>query len=133
MHRGLHKTRTKAPPYCLDPSAASTTAPRPRAARPVKTRAEPPTARASSPPPYRPRQLAQLVDTVPAGNGWFHEMKYDGYRLLVAVGGGTARAFTRSGLDWSDRFGPVIEAAAKLKVDSALIDGEAVEIGRAHV
>ena len=106
--------------------AASNTKPRSRAARPGKTRAGPPTARASSPPPFRPLQLAQLVDTVPAGNGWFHEMKYDGYRLLVAVGGGTARAFTRSGLDWSERFGPVLEAAAKLKLDSALIDGEAV-------
>src|SRR3546814_18962234 len=108
--------------------AASNTKPRPRAARPVKTRAEPPTARASSPPPYRPLQLAQLVDTVPAGTGWFHEMKYDGYRLLVAVGGGTARAFTCSGLDWSARLGQVIAAAAKPKVASALIDGEAVDL-----
>ncbi len=106
--------------------AASNTKPRSRAARPGKTRAEPTTGRALSPPPFRPLQLAQLVDTVPEGNGWFHEMKYDGYRLLVAVGGGTARAFTRSGLDWSERFAPLLEAAAKLKVDSALIDGEAV-------
>src|SRR3546814_1660327 len=44
---------TKAPPDGLDPMAASNTKPRPRAARPVKTRAEPPTARASSPPPYQ--------------------------------------------------------------------------------
>ena len=39
-------------------------------------------------------------------------MKYDGYRLLVAVGGGTARAYTRSGLDWSERFAPLLDAAA---------------------
>src|SRR3546814_16932445 len=86
---------TKAPPDGLDPMAASNTKPRPRAARPVKTRAEPPTARASSPPPYRPLQLAQLVDTVPAGNGRFHEMQYDGYRLPVAVGGGPAPSEAR--------------------------------------
>src|SRR3546814_11424802 len=74
---------TKAPPDGLDPMAASNTKPRPRAARPVKTRAEPPTARASSPPPYRPLQLAQLVDPVTAGHGWLHEMQYDGYRLQI--------------------------------------------------
>lgn len=81
---------------------------------------------ASMPPAFRSLQLATLVDTVPSGSGWFHEMKYDGYRLLIAVGGGEARAYTRSGLDWSAKFGPLLAAAAKLKVGSALIDGEAV-------
>lgn len=78
------------------------------------------------PPAFRPVQLAQLSDAVPAGDRWVHEMKYDGYRTLVAVGGGEARAYTRSGLDWSDRFAGILEAARKLKVSSALIDGEAV-------
>lgn len=55
-------------------------------------------------------------------------MKYDGYRILVAVGGGEARAYTRSGLDWSDRFPSILAEAQKLKVRSALIDGEAVVI-----
>jgi len=63
---------------------------------------------------------------VPAGSGWLHEIKYDGYRALVAVGGGTAKVFTRSGLDWSDKFPGIVAAAAKLDVDSALIDGEIV-------
>lgn len=82
--------------------------------------------RADTMPAFRPVQLAKLVDTVPTGTQWLHEMKYDGYRVEVAVGGGAARAFTRSGLDWSDRFPGIVEAAAKLKVTSALIDGEAV-------
>ncbi len=77
-------------------------------------------------PPFRSVQLATLVDTVPTGDRWLHEMKYDGYRVLIAVGGGEARAYTRSGLDWSDRFADIVAAAAKLKVKSALIDGEAV-------
>src|SRR3546814_8119867 len=34
----------------------------------------------AKPPKFRPLQLATLVDAVPAGNGWFHEIKYDGYR-----------------------------------------------------
>jgi len=83
-------------------------------------------AKALAAPAFRPVQLAKLVDSVPTGNSWLHEMKYDGYRTLVAVGGGSARVYTRSGLDWSDRFSSIVEAASKLKVGSALIDGEAV-------
>jgi bifunctional non-homologous end joining protein LigD len=77
-------------------------------------------------PAFRAVQLASLVDTVPTGICWIHEMKYDGYRLEVAIGGGEARAYTRSGLDWSDRFAGILEEAAALKVRSALLDGEAV-------
>lgn len=71
-------------------------------------------------------QLATLVDAVPTGSRWLHEMKYDGYRVLLAVGGGEARAYTRSGLDWSEKFVGLTEAASRLKVRTALIDGEAV-------
>ena len=63
---------------------------------------------------------------MPTGDRWLHEMKYDGYRVLIAVGGGEARAYTRSGLDWSEKFGGIVAAAAQLRVGSALIDGEAV-------
>ena len=76
-------------------------------------------------PPFQSPQLATLVDTVPTGSGWLHEVKYDGYRALVAFGEGEAKAYTRTGLDWSDRFGPVVAAAAKLP-GSGLIDGEVV-------
>ncbi len=81
---------------------------------------------ATGPPPFQPVQLATLVDTVPTGTRWLHEMKYDGYRVLLAVGGGTAVAYTRSGLDWSEKFAGLVQAASTLKVTSALIDGEAV-------
>ena len=84
------------------------------------------TGQALKPPPFQPVQLATLVDTVPTGDRWLHEMKYDGYRLLVAIGDGGARAYTRSGLDWSDRFAGIVEEAAALDARSALIDGEAV-------
>jgi bifunctional non-homologous end joining protein LigD len=78
-------------------------------------------------PPFRAPQLATLVDHVPAGSNWLHEIKYDGYRTLIAIGGGKAKAYTRTGLDWSDRFAPVVEAAARLP-GSALIDGEVVAL-----
>lgn len=79
-------------------------------------------------PPFQPVQLATLVDHVPPGDRWVHELKYDGYRTLLAIGGAEGRAYTRSGLDWSDRFAGLIADAVTLDVSSALIDGEAVVI-----
>jgi bifunctional non-homologous end joining protein LigD len=79
-------------------------------------------------PSFQPVQLATLVDHVPAGERWVHELKYDGYRTLLAVASGEGRAYTRSGLDWSDRFAALIADAVTLDASSALIDGEAVVI-----
>jgi bifunctional non-homologous end joining protein LigD len=80
-----------------------------------------------APPPFEEPQLATLVDEVPAGNSWIHEYKYDGYRLLLAVGDGLATAWTRNAKDWSDKFKPLVKAAAKLPA-GCLIDGEAVAL-----
>lgn len=71
-------------------------------------------------------QLCTLVDSVPTGSQWLHEVKYDGYRALIAVAGGKAKVFTRSGLDWTDKFSAIADAAARLPVETALIDGEIV-------
>lgn len=81
-------------------------------------------------PAFRDVQLATLVDHVPTGAGWLHEVKYDGYRALIAVAGKEARAFTRHGLDRSDRFAPIVAAFAGLGLASALIDGEVVAFDR---
>jgi bifunctional non-homologous end joining protein LigD len=80
-----------------------------------------------APPKFVEPQLATLVDEVPAGTSWIHEIKYDGYRLLLSVGEGVATAWTRNGLDWSDKFKALVKAAAKLPA-GCLIDGEAVAI-----
>lgn len=77
-------------------------------------------------PAFRPPQLATLVDSVPTGNGWMHEIKFDGYRALVATDGGTVRVHTRNGLDWTDKFAPLVRAIAALNLPPALIDGEIV-------
>ena len=77
-------------------------------------------------PKYRKPQLATLVDDVPPGNRWMHEIKFDGYRALVAVRGREARIYTRNGKDWSDKFAPLIDAITSLDLPSALIDGEIV-------
>ncbi|MBB4152715.1 bifunctional non-homologous end joining protein LigD [Sphingomonas jinjuensis] len=103
-------------------SVAASTPPPPRSAR----RSPSPSGGGLKLPPFREPQLCTLVDAVPTGSGWLHEIKYDGYRTLIAVAGGTAKVFTRSGLDWTDKFARIAEAAAALPVRSALIDGEIV-------
>jgi bifunctional non-homologous end joining protein LigD len=80
-----------------------------------------------APPDFQPPQLATLVDDVPTGTDWLYEYKYDGYRLLLAVGEGVATAWTRHGKDWSDKFKALVKAATKLPA-GCLIDGEAVAI-----
>jgi bifunctional non-homologous end joining protein LigD len=62
----------------------------------------------------------------PSGPLWVHEIKHDGYRLMVRRDGLRVRCFTRNGHDWADRFPAIVEAAARLKAQSFLIDGEAV-------
>ena len=64
---------------------------------------------------------------VPAGPDWIHEIKHDGYRLIVRREGKRVRLFTRNGHDWTDRF-PLI-AALRLRKTSFVIDGEAVVLG----
>jgi bifunctional non-homologous end joining protein LigD len=77
-------------------------------------------------PKFRPPQLATLVDDVPAGNGWMHEIKFDGYRALIACAGDKVRVYTRSGKDWTDKFVPLAEQFRALDLPSCLIDGEIV-------
>lgn len=69
--------------------------------------------------------LCTLVEDAPDGDEWLHEIKYDGYRLQAAVSGDAVRLYTRTGLDWTDRFGALADALAALKLKSVLLDGEA--------
>ncbi|ESR23314.1 DNA ligase D [Lutibaculum baratangense] len=77
-------------------------------------------------PKFVAPQLATLVDEAPSGEGWLHEVKYDGYRLIVAADGDDVRCYTRSGQDWTDRFPMIAKGVAKLGLHGALLDGEAV-------
>lgn len=88
------------------------------------TAAAPPVADAPFPVGL-PFQLATLVDESPEGEEWIHEVKYDGYRLHIALQGGAARVFTRNGADWTARFPELACAVEALPATSALLDGEA--------
>ena len=73
--------------------------------------------------------LPTLVDEAPEGEGWIHEIKYDGYRTEIAIGGKTVQAFTRNGHDWTERYGLVVAAARALRCRSAVLDGEMCVLG----
>ena len=66
---------------------------------------------------------------VPASKNWIHEIKHDGYRLIVYRDGNRVRLFTRNGFDWSDRFPLITEAALRVRSTSFILDGEAVLLG----
>jgi ATP-dependent DNA ligase len=65
----------------------------------------------------------------PVGPDWVHEIKHDGYRLIVRRDADTVRLFTRRGYDWSGRYPAIARAAAKLRARSFTIDGEAAVCG----
>lgn len=74
--------------------------------------------------------LATLQDKPPAGDAWLHEVKFDGYRLQARISAGKVRLLTRTGLDWTERFGERISGElAALPCETALIDGEVVALG----
>ena len=71
--------------------------------------------------------LATLKAAPPAGPDWLHEVKFDGYRIQAHVSAGKVKLFTRSGLDWTPRFGePLRRELLALKCKQAIIDGEMV-------
>jgi bifunctional non-homologous end joining protein LigD len=65
----------------------------------------------------------------PAGPGWIHEIKLDGFRLLARRDGAGVRLLTRRGLDWTGRYPSIAAAVAALSCRSCLIDGEVVICG----
>ena len=78
-------------------------------------------------PDFVAPQLCQTVERPPAGAGWAHEIKFDGYRMQLRVTAGTATLRTRNGHDWTARFPAIARAAAALP--DLLADGEIVAHG----
>ncbi|NKE45404.1 DNA ligase D [Roseomonas frigidaquae] len=101
------------------PKAASKAAPKTKA--PKASAAE-----AAAMPRFVEPQLCRLVASPPNGADWLHELKIDGYRLQLRVEAGKATLRTRTGLDWTERFPAIAEAAAALP--DAIIDGEAAAL-----
>ena len=72
--------------------------------------------------PCLPRPATKL----PAGPGWIHEIKHDGYRIMAERDHGSVKLYSRNGYDFAERFPLAAAAIRKLPVRSCLIDGEAI-------
>ena len=77
-------------------------------------------------PDFVEPQLASAVERPPSGNGWGHEIKFDGYRVQLRVEGGHVSLKTRKGLDWTDKFEAIAKEARAF--GDVLIDGEIVAL-----
>ncbi|GAB3735044.1 hypothetical protein GCM10028862_18520 [Luteimonas pelagia] len=75
-----------------------------------------------------PPQLATARKVPPAGAGWLHEVKWDGYRLLARLRDGRARLRSRNGLDWTGDFPGIVEALEALSIGDADFDGELIAL-----
>jgi bifunctional non-homologous end joining protein LigD len=73
--------------------------------------------------------LPSRAERPPSGPGWVHEIKHDGFRMMVRRDAAGVRLLTRNGNDWTDRYPLIAEAAAALRA-TFLIDGEAVAVDR---
>jgi bifunctional non-homologous end joining protein LigD len=85
---------------------------------------EVPGARRTALPRFVQPQLATLVERPPKGDGWLHELKHDGYRILARVDHGRAQLFSRNARDWTQKFPTVAAALGRLPIEQAIFDGE---------
>ena len=121
-------SRTKAEREALQAEALETRAfAEPKAA--PKKAAKPAKAKQAVLPEFIEPQLCKSLDRPPAGPGWAHEIKFDGYRVQLRVEDGRATLRTRKGLDWTEKFAAIAEAAADLP--DSILDGEVVALDAA--
>jgi ATP-dependent DNA ligase len=73
--------------------------------------------------------LPSRAERPPSGPGWIHEIKHDGFRMMVRRDAAGVRLLTRRGNDWTHRYPLIAAAVGALRVGSCLIDGEAVACG----
>src|SRR4029450_800064 len=78
--------------------------------------------------PYAPC-IPTRGTAVPAHSDWIHEVKHDGFRLIVQRDMDRVRLFTRNGCDWTSRYPLMVEGADRIRTNQFVIDGEAVLLG----
>jgi bifunctional non-homologous end joining protein LigD len=82
--------------------------------------------RPKPPPGFIQPCLPTRAEKAPSSANWIHEIKHDGFRMMVRRDAAGVRLLTRNGINWTTRFPLIAEAAAALRVKYFLIDGEAV-------
>jgi len=71
-------------------------------------------------------ELCRLAKDPPVGDGWLHEVKWDGYRILATVVKGKVRLWSRNAIEWTHKIPELAEAIVSLKVKDAQFDGEMI-------
>ena len=79
-------------------------------------------------PEFVAPQLATLTSKPPEGMGWFHELKFDGYRMICHLSRKQVKFWSRNAKDWSHKFPTVAKAIKELPVSTAILDGEIVAV-----
>lgn len=77
-------------------------------------------------------ELATLVDKAPSGNEWLHEIKFDGYRLLIFKNKNKTQIFTRNHQDWTHKFKSIEKEVNKIFKENIILDGEVVVFDKNH-
>ena len=75
---------------------------------------------------FVPPCLPMKAPKPPSGALWLHEIKHDGFRVIARKDGARVKLYSRPGNDLTDRFSLIVEALARLRSQSCIIDGEAV-------
>jgi bifunctional non-homologous end joining protein LigD len=75
---------------------------------------------------FRPPCLPIKTTRLPFGGQWLHEIKHDGFRIIARKDGPRVRLYSRPGNDMTRRFPLIVDALARLRSRSCIIDGEAV-------
>ena len=89
--------------------------------------------KASMPKTMKPQLASETDKPVSDDGSWLHEIKFDGYRTIAIVTAGKVRLLTRTGLDWTDRYGVLADAFADLAGHDVIIDGEIVVVDDAGI
>src|SRR6185503_11417039 len=83
-------------------------------------------ARKAPMPEFMAPQLSTLVKEPPSGEGWLHEIKFDGYRMVCHLNHNEVRFWSRNQKDWSIKFPGVAKAIKTIPATTAVLDGEIV-------
>ena len=75
--------------------------------------------------------MPTLVEKPPEGDGWIHEVKFDGYRSQMIIDEDGTRIYTRNGHDWTARYRDLVREADSLGAESAIVDGEIIVLNEA--
>ena len=78
---------------------------------------------------YRPC-LPTRAKQAPTGEGWLHEIKHDGFRIIAVRRDRRVFLFTKQGYDWSKRYPLMVEALSGMRVSSIVL-GDPLGWGRA--